>query len=121
MAVRRVVANLPARDPQALAAFYGDVLGLGVVMDLGFIVTVAEAGGGDAAAPQLSLGREGGAGTDLPAISVEVDDLDAVLARARALGAPIPHGPVTEDWGVRRFFLQDPEGNLVNVLTHQTE
>jgi catechol 2,3-dioxygenase-like lactoylglutathione lyase family enzyme len=44
-----------------------------------------------------------------------------VLARARALGAPIPHGPVTEDWGVRRFFLQDPEGNLVNVLTHQTE
>ena len=55
---------------------------------------------------------------DLPAISVEVDDLEAVTARA---GNAVVHGPVTEPWGVRRIFLRDPEGNLVNVLCHDRQ
>lgn len=114
MAVRRIVANLPARDPVALARFYESLLGLGSVMDLGFIATLA---GGEGPV-QLSLAREGGAGTPLPAISVEVEDLAPVLERARALGAGIVHGPVRETWGVTRFFLRDPEGNLVNILSH---
>ncbi len=114
MAVRRIVPNLTARDPAGLARFYAGLLGLETVMDLGFIATLA----GDAAPVQLSLASEGGAGTPVPAISVEVDDLDATLARARTLGAVITHGPVRETWGVRRFFLRDPEGNLVNILSH---
>ncbi|MFO6465827.1 VOC family protein [Jannaschia sp. KMU-145] len=67
---------------------------------------------------QLSLASEGGSGTDVPALSIEVDDLDATLAAARAAGAPIPYGPADEPRGVRRFFLTDPDGHLVNVLTH---
>ncbi|QIK41443.1 VOC family protein [Pontivivens nitratireducens] len=47
-----------------------------------------------------------------------VFDLDATLARARSVGAEITYGPVVEDWGVRRFFLRDPAGYLLNVLTH---
>lgn len=77
MAVLRIVPNLPARDPAALARFWAEVLGLEQVMDLGFIVTLA--GGEQRGA--LSLASEGGAGTALPAVSVEVDDLDAVLER----------------------------------------
>ncbi len=114
MAVLRIVPNLAARDPAGLARFYRSLLGLDVAMDLGFIVTLA----GGAQDTQLSLASEGGAGTDLPVLSIEVDDLDAVLAQARALDCPPVHGPVDEDWGVRRFFLRDPEGNLVNILTH---
>lgn len=115
MAVLRIVANLPARDPAALARFWAEVLGLEQVMDLGFIVTLA----GGAQRAELSLASEGGAGTALPAVSVEVDDLDAVLARAERLGSLPVHGPVDEDWGVRRAFLRDPEGNLVNILMHR--
>lgn len=115
MAVLRIVPNLPARDPAALARFWAEVLGLEPVMDLGFIVTLV----GGAQRGELSLASEGGAGTPLPAVSVEVDDLDAVLARARRLGCVPVHGPVDEDWGVRRFFLRDPEGNLVNILMHR--
>jgi catechol 2,3-dioxygenase-like lactoylglutathione lyase family enzyme len=114
VAVRRIVANLPARDPAALAGFYQKLLGLETVMDLGFLVTLA---GGEAPI-QLGLGREGGADTPLPVVSIEVDDLEDTLARARGLGAPIVHGPTREDWGVRRFFLRDPEGTLVNILSH---
>jgi len=27
-------------------------------------------------------------------------------------------GPAHEPWGVRRFFVRDPFGKLVNVLSH---
>lgn len=118
MAVSRIVPNLPARDPAALAGFWQAVLGLDPVMDHGFIVTLA----GDAPqSVQLSLASEGGSGTDLPALSVEVDDLNATLSRARAAGAAITYGPVAEPWGVRRFFMRDPEGNLVNILSHASD
>lgn len=115
MTVRRIVADLPAPDPAAAAAFWQAVFGLELLMDGGFIVTL---GSPAPARPQLSLAREGGSGAALPAVSVEVDDLDATLALARAAGAAVVYGPVTENWGVRRFFLRDPAGNLVNVLTH---
>ena len=47
-----------------------------------------------------------------------VDDFDAVLSRAHALGAAIVYGPAAEPWGVRRFYLRDPAGTLVNIVTH---
>lgn len=116
MTVQRIVANLPAPDPAAAAGFWKAVFGLDLLMDAGFSVTL---GTGAPAPTQVSLAREGGSGTPLPAVSIEVDDLDACLARARAEGAPIEYGPVTEPWGVRRFYLRDPAGNLVNILTHR--
>ncbi|MDX2483787.1 MAG: VOC family protein [Pseudodonghicola sp.] len=117
MGVRRIVANLATPDPQAVAAFYHRVFGLDSVMDQGWIVTQAGAG---QQAIQLSFASQGGAGTDLPALSIEVDDLDATLSCARSAGADPVYGPVTEPWGVRRFFLRDPAGTLVNVLSHVT-
>jgi predicted enzyme related to lactoylglutathione lyase len=47
-----------------------------------------------------------------------VDDLEEVQRRAVQSGAEIVYGPVKEPWGVRRFFLRDPFGNIVNVLRH---
>jgi catechol 2,3-dioxygenase-like lactoylglutathione lyase family enzyme len=115
MAVRRIVANLASPDPAAARAFYGTALGLEVAMDLGWIVTFAAPG---AQAPQLSVASEGGSGTPVPDLSVEVDDLDATLARIRAGGFAVVYGPVSEPWGVRRFFARDPSGRLVNILVH---
>ncbi|MDB2407664.1 VOC family protein [Jannaschia sp.] len=111
----RIVPNLTSHDPARSAAFYGAVFGLEVVMDRGWIATLA---GDGAQKIQLSLASEGGSGTEVPALSIEVDDLDATLEQARRAGAPIPYGPVEEPWGVRRFYLTDPDGHLVNVLTH---
>lgn len=115
MTVRRIVANLAAADPAAVADFYTGLLGLETVMDMGWIVTLAA----DAeAAPQLSLMREGGSGTPVPDLSIEVDDIDAILDRARSMGVEITYGPADEPWGVRRFYLRDPTGRLVNILQH---
>ncbi len=114
--VRRIVANIQASDPGEVGAFYRDVFGLGTAMDMGWITTLA---GPEDAPVQLTVASEGGSGTPLPAISVEVDDLDLALANAKRLGAAVEYGPAVEPWGVRRFFLRDPAGTLVNVLSHE--
>jgi catechol 2,3-dioxygenase-like lactoylglutathione lyase family enzyme len=41
MAVRRIVANIAADRLDAANSFYGDALGMNIVMDLGWIRTFA--------------------------------------------------------------------------------
>ena len=116
MAVKRIVANVAAPRVDAARGFYGAVLGLEVVMDLGWVLTFAARG--SEAAPQISIASEGGSGAPVPDISVEVDDLDEVHQRVVAAGLPIEYGPKREPWGVARFHVRDPFGRLVNILAH---
>lgn len=118
MTVLRIVANIAAADSAAMRAFYCGLLGMEVAMDHGWIVTFAAPG---AQTPQISVAAEGGSGTPVPDLSIEVDDLDAVLGRFRAAGVPIEYGPADEPWGVRRFHVRDPAGRLVNILSHHQD
>ena len=52
-------------------------------------------------------------------VSVEVDDVDAAYALLSGTGAEIVHPLQDEEWGVRRFFVRDPNGRVVYVLTHR--
>jgi catechol 2,3-dioxygenase-like lactoylglutathione lyase family enzyme len=36
----------------------------------------------------------------------------------RQAGFLIEYGPANEPWGVRRFYVRDPFGRLVNILSH---
>jgi catechol 2,3-dioxygenase-like lactoylglutathione lyase family enzyme len=51
-----------------------------------------------------------------PDVSIEVDDVDAVHDRARAAGAEIVYALTDEEWGLRRFFVRDPNGAVINVI-----
>lgn len=118
MKVLRIVANVEATEAELAAAdaFYRDLLGLEMRMDHGWIRTY----GSDARMTvQVGVATEGGNGTPVPPLSVEVDDLDAALARMAAAGIAIEYGPAREAWGVRRFYVRDPFGRLVNVLQHE--
>ena len=68
---------------------------------------------------QVSVMSEGGSGTVVPDMSIEVDDIDEALARVQRAGIPIEYGPKTEPWGVRRFYVRDPFGKLINILQHE--
>jgi catechol 2,3-dioxygenase-like lactoylglutathione lyase family enzyme len=115
MAVKRIVANIATPRLEPAKAFYVDILGLHLVMDLGWIQTFAA----DHPVPsQISVATEGGSGTSVPDLSIEVDNLQQVYQRVLAAGLPIEYGPVTEPWGVTRFFVRDPVGRLVNILAH---
>jgi len=115
MTVRRIVANIAAGDISRARAFYGDVLDLDVVMDHGWIVTFAS---GAAAPAQVSIASAGGSDQPVPDLSIEVDNLDEVIDRLARAGFPLVYGPAVEPWGVRRLFVRDPFGRLVNILTH---
>ena len=115
MKVLRIVANIAAPDPSEAKRFYGKLFGLEVLMDQGWIATY---GSSQQMTVQLSVASEGGSGTPVPDLSIEVDDLDQALLRVKRAKIPVEYGPVVEPWGVRRFFVRDPFGKLVNVLAH---
>lgn len=116
MKVRRIVANVTTQDVASAHRFYHDILGLKVVMDLGWMATY---GSGEDMQVQVSFMSQGGSDAPVPDLSIEVDDLDAALRRMEQAGIAIEYGPVSEPWGVRRFFVHDPFGKLVNIIVHE--
>lgn len=103
--------------PQAAATFYTRVLGMTIVMDLGWIVTLADPARPEA---QLSLMTHDASADVVPVASIEVDDVDVAYQAAYAAArAEIVHEQTDEPWGVRRFFVHDPAGHVVNMLSHR--
>lgn len=115
MKVKRIVADIHTQDVAAAKRFYQDVLGLDLLMDHGWIATY---GSREQMSVQISFASQGGSGTATPDLSIEVDDLEAALEGMKGAGFSIEYGPVDEPWGVRRFYVRDPFGKLVNILIH---
>jgi catechol 2,3-dioxygenase-like lactoylglutathione lyase family enzyme len=116
MKVNRIVANIESNDIARAQRFYQDVLGLDLLMDHGWIRTY---GSNQPMTVQISFAQEGGSGTRVPDLSIEVDDVDAAFEAMKAAGFAIEYGLVDEPWGVRRFYVRDPFGKLVNILAHR--
>lgn len=116
MMVLRIVPNIAAEKVAEVRDFYAELFGLEIVMDLGWIATLAT----DAATnPQVSVMSEGGSGAPVPDLSIEVDDVDQAYGRAKAMGCRVIYDLTDEPWGVQRFFIEDPTGKLLNVLSHR--
>jgi predicted enzyme related to lactoylglutathione lyase len=113
MDMHRAVPILTVSDLQATAAEYRRLLGLDVLMDQGWIVTMGSRDGA-----QLSLITRDATAAQNPMASLDVDDVDAAYEQAVEDGVEIVHPLTEERWGVRRFFFRDSAGNIVNVLTH---
>ncbi len=112
----RVTANLPVPDLAAAKGFYADYLGLSrEEFNLGWVARYTSPATG--ASVQL-VTRDATAAED-SVISVHCDDVEAAYEQARALGYEIVHPLTTEAWGVRRFFVRAPDGNVVNVVAHR--
>ena len=116
MKVKRIVSNIAASEVEKANAFYKEVLGLEVLMDLGWIRTY---GSSSKMTIQFSVMSEGGSGTAVPDMSIEVDNVEEALMRVQKAGIAIEYGPATEPWGVRRFYVRDPFGKLINILQHE--
>ena len=76
-------------------------------MDHGWIQTYGNA---ETTTVQVSIASEGGSGTPVPDLSIEVDNLDETLARIHAAGITLEYGVAEEPWGVRRFFCSRSAG-----------
>lgn len=116
MGVERVVPDLATRSMADSRSFYGKVLGLEPVMDHGWIVTLADP---HRPAAQISIMTYDETAPVIPSVSVQVDDVDEAYAAALREHAEIVHPLTDEPWGVRRFFVRDPDGHVINVLSHR--
>lgn len=85
-------------------------------MDLGWIITFAAPG---KPTVQLSVMREDASAALQADVSIEVDDVDAAHAATARLGYEIAYPLTDEPWGVRRFFVRDPTGKVLNILSHR--
>ena len=119
MRVTGVTTNLPVADIDAARGFYTDYLGLNVEdLNLGWVARYVSPDGRacvqlvtrDATSPQDSV------------LSVHVgNDVDEAYAEALRRGYEIVHPLTADPWGVRRFFVRDPDGNVINIVSHRDE
>lgn len=116
MTIERVVPILPSADFEASRQFYVDLLGFDVVMEHGWITTFASPENPSA---QLSVIDQDASAPVNPAVAIGVDDVDAAHTAAVEAGLDIVHPLTDEPWGVRRFFVRDPNGVVVNVVAHR--
>lgn len=116
MRITEIITDLTVPDIDAARSFYADYLGLATEeFNLGWVArfTSPETGRSvqvvthDASAPVA------------PAVSIKVDDVDAAYAEAQRRGYEIVHPLQDEDWGVRRFFVRAPDGNVINIVRHR--
>jgi uncharacterized glyoxalase superfamily protein PhnB len=115
MSIRRVVPDIKSKHMDESRTFYADFLGLTVAMDMGFIMTFVSPSNATA---QISVMRDDGASALLPNVSVEVADVDIVYASAIERHLEITYPLADEPWGVRRFFVVDPNGTALNIMSH---
>lgn len=115
MKVKRIVSNIETKKVSEAKRFYNGVLGLEILMDMGWIATY---GSNKKMQLQISFMSEGGSGTEVPDLSIEVDDVDEAFIKMKKARFKIEYPLTDEPWGVRRFFVRDPLGKLVNILAH---
>lgn len=116
MRVTQIIADLHVADLGAARDFYTDYLGLTIEeFNLGWVARYTSP---DTGVNLQVMTRDATAPED-PVISVKVDDVEAAYAQAQERGLEIVHPLVTEEWGVTRFFVRAPDGNVVNITQHR--
>ena len=114
MTIRRAVPNLRSERAAESRDFFVDLLGFEVAMDLDWVMTLTSPENPTAQVTIISNDDPAA-----PGISIGVDDVDAVHARALELGLEVAYELRDEEWGVRRFMLREPGGTMVNVVSHR--
>lgn len=118
MSIRRVVLNIHSNQFDENQNFYVNLLGFEVSMKMDWIMTFASPT--NPTAQVTVLQKDLTASVD-PNLTVEVGDVDSIYAIAVQNDLNIVYPLTDEPWGVRRFFVIDPNGKVVNVMSHAAE
>jgi predicted enzyme related to lactoylglutathione lyase len=115
MRANRIMTNLRVADIDAASSFYTDFLGLSTEgFNMGWVAryTSPETGA------QVQLVTRDATSPEDSVASVTTNDVDAAYAEAQELGLEIVHPLTKEPWGVRRFLVRAPDGNVFNIVDH---
>ena len=123
---------LPHDDPDAALAFYRDVLGFEVRLDVGYgdlrWITVGPVGQPSTAIvlhpPAVDPGitdqerqtvREMMAKGTYAGLNLAAADLDEIFDRLQASGVEVVQEPIDQPYGLRDCAIRDPAGNLIRI------
>lgn len=115
MTIKRVVPNIQTTKAEESREFYHDFLGFDIPMDMSWIVTFASPQQPHA---QLSIITSDATAPVHAHVSIEVDDVDKLYKEAQKRNLNIVYPLTDEPWGVRRFFVLDPNGQVINIAAH---
>ena len=117
MEIRRIVPDISSDQIEKSKKFYQDFLGLKLAMDMEWVLTFVSVSNPTA---QITIVK-----ADNPQISnsnimitIEVADVNQAYEKAISLGYEINYPLTNEQWGVRRFFVKDPNGVTINLMCH---
>jgi catechol 2,3-dioxygenase-like lactoylglutathione lyase family enzyme len=116
MAVRRIVAYAGGDELGASRDFYVEVLGMRIAME----DPVLDLQSPENPTAEVIIGAQEMQGPK-PSFGIDVGKpaaVDAAHAEAVRRGLRVVYPLTDEPWGVRRFFVEDPGGTVVNVLAH---
>jgi catechol 2,3-dioxygenase-like lactoylglutathione lyase family enzyme len=116
MNVKRIIPYADGTDSDASREFYVRVLGLVVAMESPVLGLTSPAN----PSAQVLIPPPGMENPQ-PRFGIDVGDpaaVDAAHTAAVERGLRIVYAIRDEPWGVRRFFVEDPGGTIVNVLAH---
>jgi catechol 2,3-dioxygenase-like lactoylglutathione lyase family enzyme len=115
MHVIRIMANLRVPDVEAAKSFYTDYLGLSTEeFNLGWVARYTSPSTG----ANVQLVTKDATAAQDSVISIHTPDVEAAYAEAQELGYEIVKPLTTEAWGVHRFFVRAPDGNVINIVNH---
>ena len=117
--IRRIVPNINSVRMEDSRNFYTEIIGLKVAIDMGWIITLVSP---DNPTAQISIvkAKETGHSKQDISLTIEVADVDHVYARAVSANIAIIYPLTNEPWGVRRFHIEDPNGVVINVMSHRS-
>jgi catechol 2,3-dioxygenase-like lactoylglutathione lyase family enzyme len=119
MRVTQIIADLQVADLEVAKGFYTDYLGLtDEQFNLGWVARYASPA---ATKVNLQLLTHDASAPEDPVISVMVDDIETAYAQAQERGYEIVHPLTTEEWGVTRFFVRAPDGNVLNIVAQHRD
>jgi catechol 2,3-dioxygenase-like lactoylglutathione lyase family enzyme len=116
MRVSGLVVNLPVDDIEVAREFYADYLGLSVEgFNLGWVARYRSPDG----EAQVQLVTHDATAPEDSVVSVFVGPgIEEAYEEAKQRGYEIVYPLTTEPWGLRRFFVRAPDGNLINMTNH---
>lgn len=116
--MRRIVPNIYSNDIEKSKLFYTEFLGMDVAMDLGWVLTFVSKENTTAQISIFSNNENKPLDNSAIFLSIEVSDINHWYAEAKKQKIEIVYPITNENWGVRRFFVKDPNGVTLNLLSH---
>lgn len=104
--------HIGVRDLERSVAFYRDTLGLEVSEIPAASMASVQVGANLSLDLDLSLQPSDEAPKPV-IIGLLVESADETYARLKAKGAPVQGEPQDQYWGVRNFYLRDPDGYTI--------